>query len=148
MTEQRISTPLTLLLQLLLPVPLVALVLALATEGLASAIAAFTLALTGFWAYAHFIWPLRTVYASRYGIRVLSRGSSVLVRYGNLASASRILRRWDTVEITFREPVPPLGPSIMFMAPPRLFWASEPPVLQLLHERALEADRSIDPTSA
>ena len=51
----------------------------------------------------------------------------------------QLIKRWDIIEIVLREPIPGLGGAIMFMAPVRLFWGSEPPLMDLLERLSQEA---------
>jgi hypothetical protein len=137
-SEQLVSSSITGLFQVLLGMAwiLLATVIVCSTNDFFTG-AVGTLLLFAFgWGYFAFIWPLRVVYASDHGLRIATREGFVYVHYDEIRSVSRVLRRWDTVEIVFTEAKPIIGPSVMFMAPQRFFWGGAPPAMEMLLEKA------------
>jgi hypothetical protein len=100
----------------------------------------FALGLFGF--YAVMVWqflvPLKRVVALEHSISVSSLRHTVEVPYFEIESVSRIWRRYDIIQVVFRNNTP-FGRAILFLAPMRVFWFGDPPVVMFLRLRAAEA---------
>ena len=102
--------------------------------------AVFVLVLIGFLGFAtsQFLAPLKRVVALEHKLLVSNYRSSVEVPYFEIESVSRVIRRWDIVEVVFRNDTA-FGRSVVFMAPMRAFWFGDPPVVAFLRLRVAEA---------
>jgi len=103
-------------------------------------IALFALGLIAFYTVAvwQFLVPLKRVVALEHSLSVSNLRHTVEVPYFEIESVSRIWRRYDIIQVVFRNNTP-FGRAILFMAPMRAFWFGDPPVVIFLRLRAAEA---------
>jgi hypothetical protein len=99
------------------------------------ALGVITFLALGVW---HFLVPLKHVVALEHSLSVSNYRETIEVSYFEIESVSRILRRYDIVQVVFRSNTP-FGRAILFMAPMRAFWFGDPPVVAFLRLRAAEA---------
>jgi hypothetical protein len=140
--QRALSTGITPLFKFVVPVIAAFCGLALAfsvlEEGWGSAV--FVLLLTAFLVFwsSQFFAPLKRVVALEHKLWVSNYRTAIEVPYFEIESVSRVLRRWDIVQVVFRNDTP-FGKAILFMAPQRFFWLGEPPAVAFLRHRAAEA---------
>ncbi len=107
-------------------------------EGWGTAV--FVLFVTAFLVFlsSQFFAPLKRVVALEHKLLVSNYRTSVEVPYFEIEAVSRVLWRYDVVQVVFRNDTS-FGKAILFMAPPRFFWFGEPPVMAFLRLRVAEA---------
>ena len=107
-------------------------------EGWGSALfVLFIAAFLVFWS-SQFFAPLKRVVALEHKLWVSNYRVSAEIPYFEIESVTRVLRRYDIVQVVFRNDTP-FGKAILFMAPSRFFWLGEPPVIAFLRLRVAEA---------
>jgi hypothetical protein len=137
--ERQLSSDITVVFQIVLPAlvlpALAALVFVSFSEGIGASLwALFALAFVSF-AFREFIAPLKRVVATQHGLHISGFRVSFQVPYTEIEAVTRVAKRYDIIEVVFRNATP-FGRAVKFMAGARFFWWSEHPVVAFLRERA------------